>query len=68
MHGFWLSAPAAVMVDRIAARRDDASDATPEVLARQLAAHPDAPSWTRLDASLAPEAVAAQALAALSGG
>jgi predicted kinase len=68
MHGFWLSAPAAVMVDRIAARRDDASDATPEVLAQQLAAHPDAPSWTHLDASRPPDAVAAQALAELSGG
>jgi predicted kinase len=68
LHGFWLSAPAPVMAARIEARRGDASDATPTVLARQLAAHPDAPGWVHLDTSQPPEAVAAAARAALSGG
>lgn len=68
LHGFWLSAPAAVMVERISARHGDASDATPAVLAQQLAAHPDAPGWTHLDASRPPAAVAAAALAVIGAG
>jgi aminoglycoside phosphotransferase family enzyme/predicted kinase len=68
LHGFWLSAPAPVMAARIEARRGDASDATPVVLAQQLATHPDAPGWVHLDTSQPPEAVAAAARAALNGG
>lgn len=68
LQGFWLSAPSAVMAARIEARAGDASDATPAVLARQLAAHPDAPGWDHLDTSAPLESVAQAALAALSDG
>ena len=63
--GFWLSAPTPVMAARIESRHGDASDATPAVLARQLAAQPDAPGWTHLDTTLPPDAVAAAALETL---
>jgi aminoglycoside phosphotransferase family enzyme/predicted kinase len=48
--GLWLDAPAATMRARIAARRGDASDASPEVLAHQLSTDPGAIEWIRIDA------------------
>ncbi len=48
--GLWLDAPAATMRARIAARRDDASDASPEVLAHQLSKDPGTLEWIRIDA------------------
>ena len=59
--GLWLEAPAAVLTARIAARRDDASDATVDVLKRQLAYDLGPMSWTRVDAGGALEAVIAAA-------
>lgn len=63
--GFWLDAPEDVLARRIAARRDDASDATVEVMRRQLprAAIPE--GWARIDASRAPEEVRKDVLSAL---
>jgi uncharacterized protein len=49
--GLWLSAPEDVLVGRVAARRGDASDATPEVVRRQLAIDPGAMAWRPLDVS-----------------
>ncbi|MEZ5291590.1 MAG: AAA family ATPase [Vicinamibacterales bacterium] len=49
--GLWLDAPPEVLVARVAARRDDASDATPEVVRRQVAAGVAPGDWTRVDAS-----------------
>jgi uncharacterized protein len=51
--GLWLEAPPDVLVDRVAARSGDASDATPDVVRHQLAYRIGdlAPSWTRVDAS-----------------
>ncbi|MGE0816428.1 MAG: AAA family ATPase [Vicinamibacterales bacterium] len=49
--GVWLDAPPAVLVARVAARRDDASDATPDVVRRQAAAGGAAPDWARVDAA-----------------
>ena len=49
--GLWLSAPEEVLVERVAERRGDVSDATPEVVRRQLAIDPGAMSWRPLDAS-----------------
>jgi aminoglycoside phosphotransferase family enzyme/predicted kinase len=63
--GLWLSAPEHILVQRVAARRGDVSDATPDVLRQQLATAPGALTWPLLDVSGSPEAVAAQARALL---
>ncbi|MGA0602995.1 AAA family ATPase [Caulobacter sp. KR2-114] len=47
--GIWLTAPAAVLEARVAARQGDASDATVEVLRGQLARGPGALSWRQVD-------------------
>lgn len=49
--GLWLDAPRDLLHARIAARRGDASDATAEVLAAQLAAGTGHLRWQRLDAA-----------------
>ena len=61
----WLSAPEDILMERVAARRGDVSDATPDVLRRQLATDPGALTWPLLDVSGSPEAIAAQARALL---
>ena len=53
--GLWLTAPAATMDRRLRARRHDASDASPEVLAQQLQQDPGAMDWVRIDAGDGPE-------------
>ena len=63
--GLWLAAPAAVLAERVAARRGDASDATEAVLQGQLAADPGPLAWRVLDCAGEPERVAAAAAAAL---
>jgi len=65
-HGLWLECPEDVMIARVAGRRADASDATIEVLRRQLGYDISAITWHRLDASDAPEAVSATAKRTLS--
>ncbi len=61
--GAWLDAPRAVLEARIAARRDDASDATLAVLQRMVATTPPAPTlppgWQSIDATDAARAAAA---------
>jgi aminoglycoside phosphotransferase family enzyme/predicted kinase len=54
--GLWLDAPADLLLARVAARRDDASDASPEIVARQLAEDPGPLDWHRIDAGAGPEA------------
>jgi aminoglycoside phosphotransferase family enzyme/predicted kinase len=49
--GLWLEAPLDVLRTRVAARRGDASDATPAVLEAAAARDPGPLSWHRLDAS-----------------
>lgn len=49
--GLWLEAPEAVLRDRVAARKADASDATPNVVARQLLYETGEITWRRVDAS-----------------
>jgi aminoglycoside phosphotransferase family enzyme/predicted kinase len=63
--GLWLSAPEAILAQRVTARRGDVSDATPYVLRQQLATDPGALTWPLLDVSGSPESVAAQARALL---
>ena len=65
-HGLWLECPEDVMIARVAGRRADASDATPEVVRRQLGYDISAVTWHRLDASGAPEAVSTTAKRTLS--
>ncbi len=60
--GIWLEAPAEQLIARIAGRRGDASDATPAVVRQQLTYDIGPLSWQRLDASAAPDVVAAVAL------
>lgn len=49
--GIWLTAPANQLRSRVAARRDDASDATVQVLDRQLASDSGSNTWQPVDAS-----------------
>ncbi len=64
--GLWLEAPAAVLRARVAARRDDASDATVSVLENQLARGVGDIAWVRLDAGAAPGDTAAATLSILA--
>jgi uncharacterized protein len=47
--GFWLDAPVETLVARVAARANDASDATPEVVREQTAVTLGRIDWVRLD-------------------
>jgi aminoglycoside phosphotransferase family enzyme/predicted kinase len=55
--GLWLDAPAEILDARIGARSLDASDATSDVLRKQLALNLGEMDWQRLDASAGPDAV-----------
>jgi aminoglycoside phosphotransferase family enzyme/predicted kinase len=65
--GLWLEAPRALLDQRIAARRGDASDATTEVLRRQLGYDIGPMDWVRIDAGGDAPASLSRALAALRG-
>ncbi|MFV0281001.1 MAG: AAA family ATPase [Rhodoblastus sp.] len=60
--GLWLSAPQEEMAARIVARRNDPSDATPGVLARQMERGVAPKSWRALDAAREKNEIAANAL------
>jgi uncharacterized protein len=62
--GLWLEAPRDVLEARVVRRRGDASDATAEVVASQVAAVVGAIDWRRLDASGDLDALKAAALRA----
>jgi hypothetical protein len=69
--GLWLDAPAAALTARIDARRDDASDATVEVLRQQLGYDLGDVDWRRIYAGQPLDAVvtaAARAVAAAVAG
>jgi predicted kinase len=59
--GLWLEADAAVLAARVSARRGDASDATAEVVERQLTYELGSIDWQRLDAGRGPGALLAEA-------
>ncbi len=59
--GIWLDADPAVLTRRLVARTNDASDATPDVLHRQLAYDLGNMTWSRLDSGLPADAVIAAA-------
>jgi predicted kinase len=64
--GLWLDAPPEALAARVAARRGDASDATPSTLAAQLGVDPGPLDWRLVDAS-GPVEAAAEAWAACRG-
>ncbi len=66
--GLWLTAPDAVLLDRVAKRRGDASDADVAVLTQQLKADLGAMSWRPVDVSGNEAAALAGARAALGHG
>ncbi|MGP1395269.1 MAG: AAA family ATPase [Inquilinaceae bacterium] len=62
--GIWLEAPEEVLKQRVGQRVGDASDADARVVARQAAYDIGPLTWSRVDASPAPDRVAAAALEA----
>lgn len=66
--GLWLEGSAETLTDRVRARRSDASDATPAILAQQLRHDPGPIDWIRIDAGAGPEICLAAACAALAEG
>jgi len=63
--GLWLDAPAAVLEKRVAARRNDASDATVDVLHSQLANVRPPDGWVVINAGGEPAETAGRAARAL---
>jgi uncharacterized protein len=66
--GLWLSAPASMLAARVAARREDASDATAAVVAAQLEVDPGTLTWAAVESAGEPDQVAAAACGALGLG
>jgi aminoglycoside phosphotransferase family enzyme/predicted kinase len=60
--GFWLEAPIDLLIERVANRCQDASDATTDVVAAQAGKIVGAMTWQRLDASRSIELLVADAL------
>ncbi|MBZ8132055.1 bifunctional aminoglycoside phosphotransferase/ATP-binding protein [Afifella sp. IM 167] len=63
--GLWLEAPIETLVERVAARRHDASDATPGIVRRQARYQTGEIAWPRMREEGDIEECAAKALAAL---
>lgn len=68
LDGLWLTAPAHVMIERVGRRVADASDATEEIVARQLDRGAGEIEWQMIDAGGTPEATLAAATDALAAG
>ena len=66
LHGLFLDADLATRVARVEARRNDASDATAEIVRRQQDYDLGDIDWTRIDAAGTPEQTLAAARAALA--
>lgn len=49
--GIWLEAPAEALATRVAARQNDASDATPDIVGLQFRVDPGPMTWWRVNAS-----------------
>lgn len=64
--GLWLEAPPEVLAQRIEGRAGDASDATVDVLKRQLEYELGPVDWARIDVSGEPQTVLKRAAAALA--
>ena len=58
--GFWLNVDLSARIARVETRRDDSSDATPEVLLAQMKGETGAIGWRRIDAARGLDAVVAE--------
>lgn len=58
--GFWLEADPSVLWRRVSERRRGPSDATVDILSRQLQRNSDRPAWHKIDAEGMPDAIAAE--------
>jgi uncharacterized protein len=65
--GIWLEAPESVLVARTEQRRNDASDADPEIVRQQRALDTGPIQWLRLDASGSASRVQSRAMDGLRG-
>ncbi len=65
--GFWLTAPTDLLKDRVAARRHDASDATPAIVEQQMSYDLGDISWRHVGSSIALEDLTAQVLRLIDG-
>lgn len=65
--GLWLTAPRETLIQRVGARRNDASDATPDVVAKQVERWPARTEWHTVDASGSVDAVLRAARSVLEG-
>ena len=63
--GLWLEAPISTLMERIAKRTKDASDATADVVSAQAKQPTRVVDWLRVDASGPVEAIASRAAAIL---
>ncbi len=63
--GLWLEGPIDTLMDRIAKRRKDASDATADIVSAQAEQPTGTVDWLHVDASSPLEAIAARALASI---
>jgi predicted kinase len=63
--GLWLEAPVDRLMERVAKRERDASDATAEIVSAQAKQPTGAMDWRRVDASAPLETIARDALAAI---
>ncbi len=63
--GLWLEAAPETLKRRVSARFRDASDATPQIVEKQLARHHEVPDWTRVSAEGGPDVVLERALKVL---
>ena len=61
-YGLWLRVPGALAQERVESRGADVSDATPDVVARQMASAEAPEAWHALDATASLEATVAEAL------
>jgi uncharacterized protein len=61
--GVWLDTDASVLWQRVSSRRQGVSDATVDILSRQLQRRTGGIAWPKIDAALPPSAVAARILA-----
>ena len=66
-HGIWLTAPRTVMLDRVAGRSRDASDADARIVELQAGFDLGDVAWRRIDASPSAEDVVCQVRAELPG-
>jgi predicted kinase len=65
--GLWLEGPINTLMERVAKRKTDASEATADVVSAQAKQPTGAVDWLRVDASSLVEAIAARVLPAILG-